>query len=116
MNTQELLRNCKNIIEVTAKAFNLNCGQIDDTLIEIEKRLADSYRAHIDWTNIEDGKPEEGRNVIAVGQWYGEIHGHGETDYMGLGEWRGDSVHIASDAYSTQIINITKWVYIPEHP
>ena len=68
------------------------------------------------WIKIEDEAPVIGRNVIAVGTWCGEINGAGEDEYMGLGVWEGVSVMIASDAYSTEIINITHWMYIPSHP
>ena len=68
------------------------------------------------WTKIEDDQPIIGRNVIAVGTWCGEINGTGEDDCMGLGVWEGASVMIDSDIYSTEIINITHWMYIPSHP
>ena len=68
------------------------------------------------WTKIEDEQPIIGRNVIAVGTWWGEINGVGEDEYMGIGEWTGDSARIDSDAYSTQILDVTHWMYIPSHP
>ena len=68
------------------------------------------------WIKIEDEQPIIGRDVIAVGTWWGEINGDGEDEYMGLGEWRGEHVEIDADTYVTQIINITHWMYIPSHP
>ena len=68
------------------------------------------------WIKIEDEHPIIGRNVIAVGTWWGEITGAGEDEYMGIGEWTGDCVRIDADTYSTQIIAVTHWMYIPSHP
>lgn len=70
----------------------------------------------MEWIKIEDKEPNVGQNVIAVGTWYGEINGSGESEYMGLGQWDGMSVQIDSCTYSTEIVEITHWMYIPEHP
>lgn len=51
-----------------------------------------------EWIKIEDRSPETGQNVIAVGTWYGEISGMGESEYMGIGRWTGTYVEIDSDA------------------
>ena len=68
------------------------------------------------WIRIEDEQPNVGQNVIAVGTWVGEISGRGESEYMGIGEWTGNYVKIDSDTYSTNIMDITHWMPIPEHP
>ena len=70
-----------------------------------------------EWISVEDRLPELGQNVIAVGTWYGEICGMGESEYMGIGEWSGAGyVSIDSDTYSTDIVEVTHWMPIPEHP
>lgn len=70
-----------------------------------------------EWIKTEDREPEIGQNVIACGAWCGEISGIGESDYMGLGEWKGNNVvSIDSDTYSTDIIDVHHWMPIPEHP
>lgn len=69
-----------------------------------------------EWIDINERKPNNGQNVIAVGTWYGEISGRGESDYMGIGKWNGDYVSIDSDAYSTDIVDITHWMPLPEWP
>ena len=68
------------------------------------------------WIKIEDEEPQIGRNVIAVGTWWGEINGAGEDEYMGIGVWMGDCVKVASGTYSTEILDISHWMYIPSHP
>lgn len=68
------------------------------------------------WINANDKRPDVGQNVIAIGTWYGEIQGMGESEYMGIGEWDGNNVNIASDSYSTQIFDITHWMPLPEWP
>ncbi len=69
-----------------------------------------------EWIKIEDKTPLNGSNVIAVGTWYGEINGQREDGYMGIGKWRETYVAIESDTYSTDIINVTHWMPLPEHP
>ena len=68
------------------------------------------------WINAKESQPRIGQNVIAVGTWYGEINGRGESDYMGIGEWRGDYVSVDSDTYTTDIVDVTHWMPIPKHP
>ena len=68
------------------------------------------------WIKIEDGEPIIGRNVIAVGTWWGEINGAGEDEYMGIGSWNGEYVAIDADTYETNIVGVTYWMYIPSHP
>lgn len=70
----------------------------------------------MEWVKIEDGQPRVGQNVIAVGTWHGEISGTGEGDYMGIGEWKGAYVSVDSDTYCTDIVDVTHWMPIPNHP
>ena len=69
-----------------------------------------------EWIDANTELPEINRNVIAVGTWEGEIIGIGESQYMGLGKWNGSYIEIDSDTYSTSIIDVTHWMYIPKHP
>jgi hypothetical protein len=69
------------------------------------------------WIDIKDGEPDVGQYVIAIGTWYGEISGAGSNDYMGIGTWKSDGyVSIDSDAYSTDIVDVTHWMPLPEWP
>ena len=70
----------------------------------------------MEWINIKEQQPSEGQNVIAVGTWCGEITGMGETEYMGIGEWNYNRVSIDSDTYSTDIVDVTHWMPLPEYP
>jgi hypothetical protein len=70
----------------------------------------------MEWIKIEDAKPEEGKNVIAVGTWCGEISGRGDSDYMGIGTWSKNHVDVDADAYYLWIVDVTHWMYIPAHP
>ena len=70
----------------------------------------------MEFIDIKESRPEVGKNVIAVGTWYGEINGLGETEYMGLGVWNGFDVDIASDTHTTSVTHVTHWMYIPKHP
>jgi hypothetical protein len=69
-----------------------------------------------DWIRLEDREPNDGQNVIAVGTWFGEISGCGESEYMGIGTWSGNIVSIDSDIYSTTIIDVTHWIPLPCYP
>lgn len=69
-----------------------------------------------EWIKLKDRAPAAGQNVIAVGTWWGEINGEGEDDYMGIGTWRGDCVRIDSDTYTTEIVDVTHWMKLPEWP
>ncbi len=70
----------------------------------------------MEWIDINEKKPDVKQNVIAVGTWWGEINGVGEEGYMGIGAWSGHSVSIDSDTYSTEIIDVTHWMPLPEWP
>ena len=65
------------------------------------------------WIKIEDEQPIIGRDVIAVGTWWGDAEGVGDSEYMGIGVWDGDCVNIDSGIY---IQLVTRWMYIPSHP
>ena len=68
------------------------------------------------WIKIEDEEPIVGRNVIAVGTWWAETEGTGESEYMGIGVWDGHCVNIDSGKYALSIELVTHWMYIPAHP
>ena len=79
--------------------------------------LQQRSRKMSEWIDINEREPRDGRNVIAVGTWWGEVNGYGEDGYMGIGEWRPSGyVVIDSGPYSTQIMDVTHWMPIPEHP
>lgn len=70
-----------------------------------------------EWIKIEDKKPKNGQNVIAVGTWCGEVSGEREKDFMCIDSWYDDGVvTIDTDTYSTDIVNVTHWMPTPEHP
>ena len=68
------------------------------------------------WVKIEDQEPAPNQNIIAVGTCFGEITGVGESEYMGIGRWDGLQVHIDSDTYSTEIVEVTHWMPLPNWP
>jgi len=70
----------------------------------------------MEWVSIKDQQPKEGQNVIAVGTWFGEITGVGETEYVGIGAWNYNRVSIASDTYSADIVEVTHWMPLPSYP
>ena len=70
----------------------------------------------MNWINIKNEEPQVGQNVIAVGTWFGEISGRGESEYMGIGEWTGGYVSIDSDTFTTDIVDVTHWQPRPEFP
>ena len=69
-----------------------------------------------EWISVKDELPKYEQNVIAIGTWYGEINGRGESEYIGIGTWQGDLVSIDSDTYSTEIIEVTHWMPLPDYP
>jgi len=71
----------------------------------------------MNWIAIKDKHPNVDQNVIALGTWYGEINGRGESEYMGIGSWNaGEYVDIDTDVYTTWIIEVTHWMPLPEYP
>ncbi len=68
------------------------------------------------WVNINTKKPEKGQEIIAVGDWEGEINGFSKGPHTAIGEWDGTRVDIQSDAYYAHIINITHWMPVPKLP
>lgn len=68
------------------------------------------------WVSVKDRLPNNGQNVIAIGTWFGEINGRGESEYTGIGTWEGNRVCIDSDTYSTEIIEVTHWQPLPAPP
>jgi len=74
----------------------------------------------MEWIDINDEKPTDEQEVIAVGTWFGEIVGYGaefdESEFIGMGSWEGNYVDIPSDTYSTKIIDVTLWMPAPDLP
>jgi hypothetical protein len=71
----------------------------------------------MNWINIKDKQPNVGQNIIAVGTWFGEMSGRGESEYMGIGEWKDEEyVSIDSDIYGTAIFDVTHWMPLPKYP
>jgi hypothetical protein len=83
----------------------------------LEERAPITREQVNEWVSVEDRMPEVGDNVIGCGTWVGEINGKGNGVFVGAGIWMFSGyISMESDAYSTDIIDVTHWMPLPPPP